>query len=239
MHAPAPTTTRRQHLAVLLGIAASSMPFSAQALRAGQLGNQLSHQAIADAPTQLNQEQSRLARAWICKIIHTQLSQQPSPRWQQRDCAGLVRFAVAESLREHDLAWRRANGLLQTALPPDIQLTPQQAQLRHRWKLQDGSHAAYVGALELIQENSVFIGKNWQSAAMGDLFLYDQGDEQHLMVWMGRYVAYHTGKSNKQDNGLRAVPIQKLMQWQDSRWQAISSNPNFAGVYRLAFLSPI
>lgn len=188
---------------------------------------------------QFNQVQSRVLRAWISRIIHTQLSRTPSPRWQQRDCAGLVRFAVAESLREHDLSWRKANGLLGQSLPPDIVLSSSQAKVRHRWKLADGSRSAYVGALEMVQENSVFVGKSWNKAQTADLFLFDQGDEQHLMVWMGRYLAYHTGSVYKNDNGLRAVPIEKLLNWRDTRWQPTPDNPNFAGVFRLSFLSPI
>ena len=26
---------------------------------------------------------------------------------------------------------------------------------------------------------------------------YDQGDDQHLMIWMGRSIAYHTGSSTR------------------------------------------
>lgn len=33
------------------------------------------------------------------------------------------------------------------------------------------------------------------------------------MVWMGRYVIYHTGSATKTDNGMRAVSLQQLMTW--------------------------
>ncbi len=184
----------------------------------------------------MNAAQSRVVRAWIAQIILRQL-QSPSPRWQQRDCAGLVRFAVAESLREHDQHWRRANGLHGVPVPPEPLLTPAQSGLRHRWQLADGSRAAWVGALELVQENTVFVARQWQRAQIADLFLYDQGDAQHLMVWMGGYLAYHTGSVSKRDDGLRSVPLRKLLSWQDTRWQPQADNPNFAGIYRLQFLS--
>ncbi len=74
-------------------------------------------------------------------------------------------------------------------------------------------------------------------AGAGDLFFYDQGDDQHLMVWMGRYVAYHTGTETATDDGLRAVTLEQLMRGKDSRWRREPGNPNFIGIFRLAFLS--
>lgn len=221
---------RRRLLGATLGLGFLATAGAARALQTTSLG-------AAAPPPAFTPEQSRIVRAWITRIIHAQIENQPTPRWQQRDCAGLVRFAVAEALRDHDEKWRRANGLDGQALPPDLVLSAPQRELRHRWRLADGSTSAYVGALELVQENSQFVSKNWNLAQAGDLFLFDQGDEQHLMVWMGRYVAYHTGTVSKGDNGLRAVPIQKLLQWRDTRWQPVQNNPNFLGVYRLAFLS--
>ena len=236
--AQAPRRACLQKMAALLCLASASPAHALQARSMGMVPGAALNPSAAPV-AQFNQSQSRIVRAWIARIIHTQLAQSPSPRWQQRDCAGLVRFAVAESLREHDSNWRRANGLLGQALPPDLQLTAQQSNVRHRWKLADGSRAAYVGALEMVQENTVFVSKSWNNAQLADLFLFDQGDEQHLMVWMGRYLAYHTGSSTKSDHGLRAVPLKKLLTWQDTRWQPVPSNPNFAGVFRLSFLSSI
>ena len=60
---------------------------------------------------------------------------------------------------------------------------------------------------------------------------------QHLMVWMGSFIAYHTGTVSADDNGLRAVSLRDLRSWRDTRWHPSQDNPNFAGVYRLDFLS--
>jgi len=184
----------------------------------------------------LTPAQSRVFRAWLVRIVDAQIAAGPTPRWVARDCAGLVRFAVAEALRPHDLVWREANGIA-GRVPPEIELTPAQASLRHAWRRVDGGHAAYVGALELVQENAVPVSRDVNLAEPGDLLFYDQGDDQHLMVFMGWYVAYHTGTSDGGDNGLRAVALEKLMAWRDTRWQPVAQNPNFAGVYRLRFLS--
>jgi uncharacterized protein len=191
--------------------------------------------AGADQAT-LSADQARAFRAWMVRIIDSQIAQGPTPRWQGRDCAGLVRFAVAEALRPHDLAWRRANGI-GGRVPPELGLTEGQQALRHSWRLADGRRGAYVGALELVQENTAFVGKDLNLAQPGDLLFFDQGDDQHLMVWTGWYVAYHTGASDRRDNGLRAVSVRDLMAWRDTRWQPAAHNPNFLGVYRLRFLS--
>lgn len=192
--------------------------------------------SFAAAPATLDHEQSERLREWITLLIHEQIERGPTPRWTHRDCAGLVRFAVAESLREHDVAWRRANGLLGRRLPPDIDAAAA-APLRNTWRRADGSRNAFVGALELVQENTRFVSRQLHEARLGDLLFFDQGDEQHLMVWMGRYIAYHTGQAaSNGDKGLRAVRAAQLLAWSDTRWRPSDDNPNFAGVYRLAFL---
>jgi uncharacterized protein YfaT (DUF1175 family) len=186
----------------------------------------------------LERAQSRLFRLWLLSIVEAQLSQGPTPRWQHRDCAGLVRFAVAEALRAHDDRWKRSMGLAATPLPPEIDLDAElRDALRHHWRLADGSTSAYVGALELVQENTRFVAREWQQALPGDLLFFDQGDDQHLMFWMGRRIAYHTGSARPGDNGLRAVELKELLEWKDTRWQPDQFNPNFAGIYRFSFLS--
>jgi uncharacterized protein len=188
--------------------------------------------------TLLDHRQSRIFREWLVRIVRAQIDQGPTPRWQQRDCAGLVRFAVGEALRPHDPKWQRAMGLAGTVLPPELELSAAQRQaLRNNWRLSDGSRAAYAGALELVQENTRLISRQWQQALPGDLFFFDQGDDQHLMIWMGRYLAYHTGTTTPNDNGLRAMDIKELLAWKDTRWQPVTNNPNFAGIYRFSYLS--
>ena len=113
----------------------------------------------------------------------------------------------------------------------------QRGTLRNNWRLADGSRAAYAGALDLVQENAQLISRQWQQALPGDLLFFDQGDDQHLMIWMGRYLAYHTGSTSPGDNGLRAADIKELLDWKDTRWQPVQYNPNFAGIYRFSFLS--
>lgn len=194
---------------------------------------------LANASTpKLDFTQTENLRSWMKRIIEEQIRKGPSPRWTHKDCAGLVRFAVFESFKKHDPKWLKANGLSFESLPPEIQLTPQQEGLGKVWNYQNGKEKkAYVSALGLVQDNSVYISKDINQARIGDLLFFDQGDAQHLMVWMGNYIAYHTGTTTTKDNGLRSVRINDLMNWKDSRWQIRKENPNFIGVYRLTFLA--
>ncbi|WP_130470004.1 DUF1175 family protein [Candidatus Magnetaquicoccus inordinatus] len=186
----------------------------------------------------LSPAQSELFRAWFVRIVSEQLRQGPSPRWVQRDCAGLVRYAVHESLRPHDYQWRHSTGLLQAKLPAELALTAEQEQLGKRWRSAEGQQESYVSALALIQENSRFVSRNPVQARPGDLLFYDQGDDQHLMIWLGDGVAYHRGSHSRNDNGMRRILWPDLLTWKDSRWQPTEENANFLGIYSFSFLSP-
>ena len=196
----------------------------------------------APDPDALTTQQSAAFRAWFTRIVDQQMRRGPTPRWTQRDCAGLVRFAVGETLRTHDSKWLRANGMTGLAdtssLPPELQLSASQRTIANRWTQIDGSTGAYASAIALIQRNSRFVSKDVNQALPGDLLFFDQGDDQHLMIWLERYIAYHTGTVTPTDTGLRAVAVSDLMQWKDSRWQPLDGNPNFVGVFRLDFLTP-
>ena len=220
-----PTLPRRRLLGALLALA--GMP----------LAHALTGPLVAGA-ARLSQQQSRSFQAWMLRIVSAQLERGPSPRWQHRDCAGLVRFAVNEALAVHDAKWLRANGIgSDRRLPPEPELNAAQAALRNRWRQSDGALGSFVSALALVQNNSRFIARELNSAQLGDLLFFDQGDEQHLMVWLGARIAYHTGTTLSGDNGLRTVDVQQLKTWKDTRWQPTLNNPNFIGVFRLSFLS--
>jgi uncharacterized protein YfaT (DUF1175 family) len=196
----------------------------------------------ADSDDSLSPAQSTLFRAWFTLIVDQQIQRGPTPRWTQRDCAGLVRFATDEALRAHTDRWLKANGMDDLAharrLPPELSLDERQRTLAQRWTRTDGSVGPYASAIALIQNNSRFVSRDVNQALPVDLLFFDQGDDQHLMIWLDRYIAYHTGTTTPTDNGLRAVSVSELMQWKDSRWRPINGNPNFIGLFRLDFLAP-
>jgi uncharacterized protein len=193
-------------------------------------------QAAAEA--RLDAGETQTFRAWFVRIVQEQLRQGPSPRWHQQDCAGLVRFAANEALKVHDGDWLRSMGLSNRYLPPESALSDDERQLAQRWRQGDGETGPFVTAIKLIQHNAEPVARDVNQARPGDLLFFDQGDDQHLMIWMGRYLAYHTGSARAGDNGLRAVTLPQLMQWKDTRWIPDAANPNFVGVYRLRFLAP-
>ena len=45
----------------------------------------------------LSPDESKVFRAWFVRIIAQQFIGGPTPRWTNRDCAGLVRFAANEA----------------------------------------------------------------------------------------------------------------------------------------------
>jgi uncharacterized protein len=164
----------------------------------------------------------------------------PSPRWVHRDCAGLVRFAARQALQKHDTKWLQSMGWPSTqALPLDVEATAEQQKYLSRWSLQDGNRSDYASAISLVQNNTRRLGADSAQAQSADLLFYDQGAEQHLMVWTGRRIAYHTGAPETlEDNGLRSTTLASLSQHLDTRWRPSRSNPNFAGWYRFTFLTP-
>lgn len=195
----------------------------------------------SSSTAQLTPQQIKQFRTWIVTVVEDQVSRGANPRWHHRDCAGLLRFAVHESLADHGPAWRKANGLLSKPLPGEISLSNDERQNFKLWKAADDKKSEFVRALPLVQRNTEFIGKTIERIEPGDLLFFDQGDEQHIMIWTGRRIVYHNGhrphKNEKsRDQGLRAVSLDELMNFSDSRWQPRMENPNFVGFYRLSFL---
>ena len=221
---------RRRLLAGLAaGFCSLALPSFALSLSVDSLAG---HAAV----TRFSAAESRALRAWIVRIAEAQVTSGPTPKWTQRDCAGLVRFAVAEALANHDERWRRAMGMA-GPLPPDLAPEAARLQLRHRWRRPDGTDGAVVNAIGVIQENSVTIGRDPLLAQPADMFFYDQGQAQHLMLWTGKRVVYHNGAApTPEDNGLRAVALAELRRWPDTRWRPVDENPNYIGVFSLAFL---
>jgi uncharacterized protein YfaT (DUF1175 family) len=234
------TASRRHFFQTLAALGAVALASPAGALPAA-LPDAENAGAGAAASLRLEAAQSRVLRAWIVRIAEEQV-RRPTPRWTHRDCAGLVRFAVAEALAEHDAGWQRAMGLGvgrgSGPLPPDLIPAETRLALRHRWRRPDGSEGAYVNAIGLVQENSISRGRDVQRAQPADLLFFDQGAEQHLMLWTGRRIVYHNGSPPRPgDNGLRAVSLTALMHWNDTRWRPEVGNPNFVGLFSLAFLT--
>ncbi len=194
---------------------------------------------VVSAPT-LDAAQSRAFRAWFVAIVQDQVRRGPTPRWVHRDCAGLVRFAAAQAMTAHDAGWLKSMGWPTDKPLPGAELALSDAQqpLRNAWSLPNGDRAAYASAIAIVQNNTRFLGKAQDAIAPGDLLFFDQGDDQHLMVWTGRSVMYHTGADLvPNDTGLRSTTLAQLQRHTDTRWRPVPENPNFGGWFRFRFLS--
>lgn len=187
-----------------------------------------------------------------------------SDHWnaEQRDCAGLVRFAWREALKRHDRAWFQKMGPGYEELVPEVSTR----RLNHgplgeklfrtdfgSYKETDpaeGKFSEFADARTLKNFNTRFISRDRQLAQSGDLIFFHQPWVQkfpyHVMVFLGEsrlakagardWVVYHTGASATDPGTVKKVELSVLDQHPNKRWRPVESNPNFLGFYRLKIL---
>ena len=202
-------------------------------------------------------------RQWFTLIAENQFYR-VSEQWnaEQRDCAGLVRFAWRESLRRHDRAWFQKMGPGYTPVAPDVtRYTLEQGPLGEKLfrtsfgsykdgDLANGAFADFADGRTLKNFNVKFISRDRRNAEPGDLMFFYQPWVQkfpyHLMIFLGPaklssesandWVVYHTGASPTDDGTVKKVELSVLDHHPNKRWRPIESNPNFLGFYRLKIL---
>ena len=206
-------------------------------------------------------------RRWFTYIAEMQfyhLSEQWNP--EQRDCAGLVRFAWREALQRHDRPWFQKMGTGYEAVAPDITAGAGHESLGNNqfgeklFRTEFGSYKAddiangyfseFADARTLKNFNTVFIGRDRHQAQSGDLLIYFQPwarqTPYHIMIFLGAayiardggddWVVYHTGSSPNDKGTVKKVELRVLDHHPDPRWRPIESNRNFLGIYRLKIL---
>lgn len=187
-----------------------------------------------------------------------------SDQWntEQRDCAGLVRFAWREALRPHDRAWFQKMGAGYEDLSADVSTNylergPLGEKLFRTdfgaYKITDLAEpkfSEFADARTLKNFNSRFISRDRQFAQPGDLLFYHQPWVQkypyHVMIFVGEsrlgetktggWVVYHTGASAVDAGTVKKVELSVLDRHPNKRWRPVESNPNFLGFYRLKIL---
>jgi uncharacterized protein len=202
-------------------------------------------------------------RLWFTSIAERQFYEMSS-QWQgdQRDCAGLVRFAWREALRRHDRQWFARMGPGYEQVAPDVSA----------YKLKDGplgeklfrtsfgnyndsdivagKFSEFADARTLKTFNTKFISRDRLAAQPGDLLFFYQPWVQkfpyHVMIFLGQaqiaadgandWVVYHTGSSPNDEGTVKKVRLSVLDHHPSKRWRPVESNPNFAGFYRLKIL---
>jgi uncharacterized protein YfaT (DUF1175 family) len=187
-----------------------------------------------------------------------------SDQWnrEQRDCAGLVRFAWREALRRHDRAWFRKMGPGYEDLAADVSTNYlDRGPLGEKFfrtdfgaykttDLAEEKFSDFADARTLKNFNSRFISRDRQFAQPGDLLFYHQPWVQrfpyHVMIFIGEsriataetrgWVVYHTGASAVDEGMVKKVELSVMDQHPNKRWRPVESNPNFLGFYRLKIL---
>ena len=197
----------------------------------------------------------------IAEMQYYRLSDQWNP--EQRDCAGLVRFAWREALRRHDRPWFQKMGPGYEAVAPDVRsYTVENSPLGEKLfradfgsykagDLADGKFSEFADARTLKTFNTVFIGRDRHQAQSGDLLIFYQPWVQkspyHVMIFLGQasiapdraddWVVYHTGSSPIDKGAVKKVQLAVLDHHPDPRWRPLESNRNFLGFYRLKILN--
>lgn len=205
-------------------------------------------------------------RQWFCAIAESQFYR-IWDAWipEQRDCAGLVRFAAREALVRHDGKWMSRAGklLLRSSIPdvaafnyPDVPFLGTKL-FRTRSAAgglgQDGSSfdekdfSSFVTAGLLLEYNCFFLGKDPSVLEKGDLLFFDQTDIEaenrdetmHVMVWLGRQNGEDMlvyHTGDPKKGEVRKIALATLAAHPDERWHPTASNPGFLGCYRLNIL---
>lgn len=202
-------------------------------------------------------------RVWFTSIAELQFYHQ-SDAWnqEQRDCAGLARFAMREALRQHDRLWYRKMGAAYEPVSPDVRsYNLENAPIGEKIfragpgafkesDIQDGSFSEFADARTLKEFNTRFISRDRHQAEPGDLLFFYQPWVQkfpyHVMIFLGTthessedandWVVYHTGSSPTDDGTVKKVRLATLDHHPDPRWRPLLSNRNFLGFYRLKIL---
>src|SRR6266571_8935158 len=126
-------------------------------------------------------------RRWFTGIAEQQFYQL-SDQWnaEQRDCAGLVRFAWREALRRHDRTWFQRMGPGYSAVAPDVsRYNLEQGPLGEKLfrisfgvykdgDLSNGGFSDFADARTLKNFNVKFISRDRHNAEPGDLLFFYQ-----------------------------------------------------------------
>ena len=181
-------------------------------------------------------------RTWFVYIAMRQRIEL-SPAWKDRDCSGLIRFALQESLRKHDTKWYERVRIAPASFP-DIQAFHYPAIPTlgtDIYQLKEGFYS-FANARNLYLYNVVKVSHSLGSEVKpGDLlFLYHPQDvafPYHVMMYTGEGFIYHTGGSDVSEGDVRLWKTEEYMKAAPLTWLPVKENPNFLGFFRLKILN--
>jgi uncharacterized protein YfaT (DUF1175 family) len=214
----------------------------------------------AELRTFNDRESFRRWFTWIAEMQFYKLSDE----WNvdQRDCAGLVRFAWREALRTHDRPWYQRMGETYDPIAADVGANLASEPLGEKLfrtapgaytptDVAEGRFSEFADAQTLKMFNATFVGRDRRQAQPGDLLFFHQPWVQkfpfHVMIFIGEprfanegahdWIVYHTGASPEDAGAVKKVRLAVLDQHPNKRWRPVQSNPNFLGFYRLKILN--
>src|ERR1041385_5668494 len=202
-------------------------------------------------------------RRWFTFIAENQFYRL-NDQWNedQRDCAGLARFAIREALRRHDRPWFQKMGPGYETVASDVgEFDLDRNPLGEKIfrtdfgsfsesDLRNGRFSEFADGRSLKNFNSFFVTRDRREAQPGDLLFFYQPWVQkfpyHVMIFLGParlaangandWVVYHTGSSPNDKGTVKKVELSVLDHHPDPRWRPVESNKNFLGFYRLKIL---
>lgn len=172
----------------------------------------------------------------------------PSPLWQpaQRDCAGLIRFAFYEALRDRTIDQRRLLGLPGRLHVPEVSFGARRGFPYYPdiWQVTSENvppralYRAFADAEALTSFNFRLKSRQSADARPGDLFVFRRefagAEPYHLMLFAGGrpqpVVVYHNGE-RREGAAVRVVALDELARAADASWIPRADNPFFLGVY--------
>jgi uncharacterized protein YfaT (DUF1175 family) len=203
-------------------------------------------------------------RRWFTFLAEVQYFTPAADRAREIvDCSALVRYAYREALRLHDAAWAIESRLpLVPAIEsvrqysfPHTPLGPALFRVRPGAytppDLASGAFAEFANAETLERFNTFRIARDVMRARPADLLFFRQSGERmafHAMIFIGHsqiesgvnpYVVYHTGPEGAASGEIRRLSLDRLLHYPEPRWQPVSTNPSFLGVFRWNILKPL
>ena len=197
----------------------------------------------------ISEDDREAFRGWFVRIAESQFLRR-SFSWKdtQRDCAGLIRFAYREALKEHDAQWLIKSGIVIDKNLPDIRrfhypAVPVLGKNLFKQKtgsaLDVNSFGSFADAETLLKYNAGFVSRSFDDVKKGDILFFrinSTGRQQyHSMIVAGvenrePLIIYHTGK----EDIIKRVPLSYLKG--SGAFDPSSSNDRFLGIYRFHIL---
>jgi uncharacterized protein len=214
---------------------------------------------IAELRSFNDRENFRRWFTWVAEMQFYKMDDEWNP--EQRDCAGLVRFAWREALRPHDRSWFQRMDEDYRSVAPDVSVKLGADPLGEKlfrtapgnYRSNDvaaGKFSEFADAQTLKFFNATFVSRERDEARPGDLLFFYQPYVQkfpyHVMIFLGDawlanegerdWVVYHTGAAPEDGGAVKKVRLAVLDHHPNPRWRPTSANSNFLGFYRLKLL---